>query len=271
MDEAEQAAHLGHRLVPGLLDGEQRLAGAMRALLQQQPGSAALHRHDAHAVGDHVVEVASDAGALGRDGGTGPLVALAREPLRLRLERVRPLLAPAQGEGAERETDADGEPGHEVHLGVPDLHRRARPRARLDDDREGRQAERRAGQRLLAIALRAGGPAGEDQAEHREGRALRHAGRRDERDAGDPGEHERRGREREAAPEQQRHGREQRGRFDGHDRSDARGDEDLHLRRRGDGEDERVEGMAAQPHGPTVRRRARPRIGLAADRAQPRG
>ena len=72
-DDAEQPAHLGQRLAAGLLDDEQRLAGALRVLVQQQPRRAALQGHDAHAVRDHVVQVARDPGPLLRHRGARPL------------------------------------------------------------------------------------------------------------------------------------------------------------------------------------------------------
>jgi hypothetical protein len=79
--DAEQAAHLGQRLAAGLLDDEQRLAADPVVAVEQQPRGPALDGHHAHAVGDHVVQIAGDPGALRRHGGARPFLAVALEPV----------------------------------------------------------------------------------------------------------------------------------------------------------------------------------------------
>src|SRR3954470_22139345 len=75
--DADEATHVGQRLVAGLLDDQQRLARAARVDVEQQARRPALNGHDGHAVRDHVVQVAGDAGPLGRHRGLGALQTLA--------------------------------------------------------------------------------------------------------------------------------------------------------------------------------------------------
>ena len=61
---AEQAAHLGERGAAGLLDAPERLAVLGERLGEPVPDGADLQHHHADGVGDDVVELARDPGAL---------------------------------------------------------------------------------------------------------------------------------------------------------------------------------------------------------------
>ena len=116
--EPEQAPHVGERLPSGLLDREERLPGARRVLLEEEPGGAGLNGHDADAVRDHVVEVARDAGALGGDRSARSLLALALEPCGLLLELDGALRSPPEREGGCREPACDEQEADDAEVGV---------------------------------------------------------------------------------------------------------------------------------------------------------
>ena len=63
-EDPEQVAQLVQRLASRLLHRSHRLQGALRVLGGHGLGRARLHRHQAHPVGDHVVQLARDAGPL---------------------------------------------------------------------------------------------------------------------------------------------------------------------------------------------------------------
>src|SRR4051794_22857604 len=157
LHDADQATHVGQRLVAGLLDDEQRLAGAAGGAVEQQPRGAALDGHNGHAVRDHVVQVAGDPGPLGRDRGSGALFALALEPVGALLQLGRALRSCAQREGRQRQPDGDERPDEQAQLGVagPDDPAAA---SRREHDHDGGQTDRGAGHCRLALALCAGGP-----------------------------------------------------------------------------------------------------------------
>src|SRR4051794_35733650 len=152
LHDADEAAHVGQRLVAGLLDDQQRLARAAGVRVEQQPRGSALDGHDGHAVRDHVVQVAGDPGALGRHRGSRALLALPFEPVGALLQLGGTLRSRAQREGAQRQPDGDERPDEEAQLRVAGLHDTAVASAREHDD-HGRQADRRAGDRLLTFAL----------------------------------------------------------------------------------------------------------------------
>ena len=62
--DPEQVAQLVQRLASGLLHRRHRPQGALGVLGGHGLGRARLHRHQAHPVGDHVVQLARDAGPL---------------------------------------------------------------------------------------------------------------------------------------------------------------------------------------------------------------
>ena len=63
-EDPEQVAQLVQRLASGLLHRRHRPQGALGVLGGHGLGRARLHRHQAHPVGDHVVQLARDAGPL---------------------------------------------------------------------------------------------------------------------------------------------------------------------------------------------------------------
>src|SRR5205823_8139692 len=103
-EDPEQVTRLGERLAPRLLDCEERLAGAFGVLAEEQARRTRLDGHDAHAVDDHVVEVARDPAPLSGDGGARLLLVSALQPGSLRLERARPPGAGPQRVRGERDS-----------------------------------------------------------------------------------------------------------------------------------------------------------------------
>ena len=89
---AEQAAHLVERLPAGGVDRLEHRPGLVGALVDHVGRDARLHRHDAHRVGDDVVQLAGDAQPFLGHGPLGISVALPRRPRRLgaRAARCRP-------------------------------------------------------------------------------------------------------------------------------------------------------------------------------------
>ena len=78
---ADEPAHLGQRLAPGLLDDLQRLALALLLRLEQPAHARRLDGHHADAVADDVVELARDPRTLLGDGCARLLLACALESL----------------------------------------------------------------------------------------------------------------------------------------------------------------------------------------------
>ena len=127
--QAEHAAELGDRLLPGVLDGAQRLPRAVRIAVEQVLGGAGLDHHDADAVGDDVVQLAGDPGALGGDGVRGP-----RRPAP-RPAGWRAGTAP-RGCGRARRSPRPGRHDHQRHEGERDVLRRADARHPEEEDDE---------------------------------------------------------------------------------------------------------------------------------------
>ena len=80
-EHADEPAHLGQRLAPGLLDDLERLALLLLIGLEPTANRARLDGHHAHAVADDVVELARDPGALLGDGFASFVLPLALELL----------------------------------------------------------------------------------------------------------------------------------------------------------------------------------------------
>jgi hypothetical protein len=140
---AEQAAHLGERLAPGVRDRGQRLGHPIRVGAQHVARPVGLHHHHADVVRDHVVQLAGDPGPLGGRGDQGLLVALALQPGRAVFQRGQ-VRAPVAHGVAEHPRDQRGPA--EDHRGQqqpvqhgqpvrPDRHRHGR--ARQADDQPG--------------------------------------------------------------------------------------------------------------------------------------
>ena len=64
-------AQLAERLASRILHGFHRLHGALEVVGGNRLRGTGLHRHQAHAMGDHVVQLASDAGSLLGDRSAG--------------------------------------------------------------------------------------------------------------------------------------------------------------------------------------------------------
>ena len=206
--EPEQAPNVGERLPTCLLDREQRPAGPRRVLLEEKPGGAGLYGHDADAVRDHVVEVASDAGAFGGDCSTRPFLALV-------LERGGPLLeldgavrSAPEREGGCREPAYDEQKADDAEVGVGVGDDELEPMTPTHGN-NARQADRRACDRLLPLVVAAQKPEGEREREGGEGRqdlAFGGSPGIGDGDTHEHGEDEDRRPEGEAAPQEQREG-----------------------------------------------------------------
>ena len=77
--DAEQAAHLPERVPSGVADRAQRGGGRRRSLLGARRGAVGLHDDHRQRMGDDVMQLASDPGALDRGADRGLLVAFVRE------------------------------------------------------------------------------------------------------------------------------------------------------------------------------------------------
>jgi hypothetical protein len=219
-EDPEEAAHLGERLPPRLLDREERAHGAPGRLGEQQTGRARLHDHDADRVRDDVVQVARDPAPLGGDRGALPLLALALEAGRPPLELGGAAAAPPQ----DKRGEPDAGPDQEVAAGVgPSDAGVAR-----DDDDDGGKAGRQTRHRLARLRVRADAPEGKEQGGEERGGARRRLGV-DEGHGGKRGEDARGRGEGEAAPKEKRQRREQHARDDGELRSGDRHRPDLDL------------------------------------------
>src|SRR3954471_13453272 len=245
LHDADQATHVGQRLVAGLLDDQQRLAGAARVAVEQKARGSALDGHHRHAVRDHVLPGGGDPGALRRDGGARALLPLAFEPVGALLQRGRALRSCAQREGAQRQPDGDQRPDEQAQLGVAGAHDTAAA-SRREHDHDGRQTDRGAGDRRLAFALCAGAPEGEHEREQRQARPAIHGGRAHERYEREPGGQGRRGAERKAAAPQQRHRGHERGDDRGGARAVARARRQVELSGERECECERLDGVPLQ-------------------------
>ena len=89
---AEEAPHLGERCPPGPLDAPERVAILGHRVGKLVPDGADLEHHDAHGVGDDVVELAGDPRALLRHRDACRRLALALGPGRAHLPPPRPAL-----------------------------------------------------------------------------------------------------------------------------------------------------------------------------------
>ena len=78
--QADHAPHLGHRVAPGALHREQRVALATLVLAEHAPDGAGLDGHHRHGVRDHVVELAGDPPALLEHGAAGGVGLILLEP-----------------------------------------------------------------------------------------------------------------------------------------------------------------------------------------------
>ena len=218
--DPEQPAQLAERLAARFLDRQQRRPRALR-IIEHQPRRARLHRHDAHAVRDDVVQVARDPPPL--RGHRRPLAPLALRLGRrhLALQLHGPLRPPLQRERRQRERRA-----RERHAdSVGGLDARVTP----DDHREARTADGHAGDGLPRLVLRAGRPEREQQRERvriqaRDGRAIH----RRERAIG--AEDADRRRERKPAAQQERQRGEEHDRHEHAPRRRHRRRDDLDLR-----------------------------------------
>ena len=194
--DPEQVAQLVQRLASGLLHRRHRPQGALGVLGGDGLGRARLHRHEAHPVGDHVVQLARDAGPLldhdpARLGGLFPLQlggALAAQP-----EPAPDVPGHEHDDGAEGclpprgrvgeavdEDHGDGR-GH-AHLRPPVLGLGGVPaRAVQGDDRHPAEVGVAAAERHR--------PGGHGHAEHGQGRApapvQRRAGHGEDQQGGD--------------------------------------------------------------------------------------
>jgi hypothetical protein len=131
----DQPAHLGQRLAAGLFDGQERIALSVLGGRQQSSHRRRLHGHDTHAVGDHVVQLARDAGPLLGDG--LPRVALSR---------LFQLRRPFFGCFGSRRAGAPGETGqpHDREQTGEHIVTRSVVGAVDDDDRDGHQDDHQA-------------------------------------------------------------------------------------------------------------------------------
>ena len=116
-DDADEPTEVGECLAADLLHDQERRAGAVGVAVELQPCGSALDGHDGHAVGDHVVQVAGDAGAFGGHGGVCALLPLALDPVGALLEvggcvRVRPrrAKAPSGSADGDQRPDEQAEP-----------------------------------------------------------------------------------------------------------------------------------------------------------------
>ena len=96
---AEQAPHLGQRLAAGHLDVVQRVLVGRQRGGQPMADGAGLEHHDAHGVGDDVVELARDASPLLGDGEPRGRLALRLRVLGPALGVLRALLARGSAPG----------------------------------------------------------------------------------------------------------------------------------------------------------------------------
>ena len=129
---AEQPAHLGERATPDVLDGLQDLARPVALGAQHASLRAGLHHDHRHVVGDHVVQLACDAGALLDDG-------LPRGQIAFALGDLRALLAITDDAVDEQQDDDGHDVEREGLLERDDAERRKRVRDRDQDNAHGEQ------------------------------------------------------------------------------------------------------------------------------------
>ena len=201
--EAEQPAQLHEGLTARRLDRAEGLARRPLLTFEHTLGRLGLHDHHADAVGDDVVQLARDAGALLDDGGADPFLAGALEPGGpLALGRGRVSVAPELAADEPRQRERDRGPEIAAALGREE-ERAARGERRGSHDEpaarvaprprrvEGEHQRQEAGERSLTAGIveqRAGGGSGRDDDEHggrpapaqaqRQGRKERERGRR---------------------------------------------------------------------------------------------
>ena len=179
--EAEQPAQLHEGLTAGRLDRAEGLARRPLLAFEHALGRLGLHDHHADPVGDDVVQLARDAGALLDDGGADPFLARALEPggpLALALGRftVAPQLAPDEPRQRERDRGPDiaAALGREEQRAARSERRgchdeppaRVAPRPRRV---EGEHQRQEAGERPLTAGIveqRDGGDRSRDDGEH---------------------------------------------------------------------------------------------------------
>ena len=129
---ADHAPHLGERLAARRLDRFQHFPRPLGAGIKRHPLSARLHHDHAHAVGDHVMQLARDARTflLGRN--PGPGIAISRmQPAAPEIERKRrignrigPAADPAssfndhEGDPCRREENRHHRSGHRRAIGA---------------------------------------------------------------------------------------------------------------------------------------------------------
>jgi hypothetical protein len=112
--EPEQPAQLVQCLAARLSDRGERARGRLGVARSEALAGAGLHDHDAHAVRDHVVQLARDAIAFGGDGLAGERLLLILEDggaLREALGEVSPRPHPAPDEVGDADED---QPWHHV-------------------------------------------------------------------------------------------------------------------------------------------------------------
>ena len=135
-EHAEQAAHLGQRAAPGLLDRLQHLARRGVRIAEHAPLGARLHDDHRDVVGDHVVQLTRDPRPFLDDRLTGGHVALALGDLRAALAV------------ADDAADEQHHHGRDDVIGTRVVQVALRPGARREVDRhDQRQADRKAARR----------------------------------------------------------------------------------------------------------------------------
>ena len=93
----QETAHLGERSAAGPLDAPERSRSSGERFRELVPDGSDLEHHDAHGVGDDVVELARDPRALLRHGNACGRLALALGPRRALLSGLGPLGPLAEG------------------------------------------------------------------------------------------------------------------------------------------------------------------------------
>ena len=168
--DAEEPAHLPQRRAGRGLDGGKRPLGRRRIVGGHHPPGAGVHRHHAHAVGDHVVQLAGDAQPLLGHRLAGQVVLGPLQLAVLGLQRLG--VEPAGTDGVAEEPGAGDEHGH---AGV----RRARA------DRRGQSRQEDGGnQQPAARPLREPGGGAVDGEQHHREKRRRVLGRRVRQAAG---------------------------------------------------------------------------------------
>jgi len=192
----DEAAHLGQRRAPGLLDADERIAILAKRIGEPVPHGADLEHHHADCVGDDVMELADDAGALLGNGDAGGCRSFKLGLRRAFLRRFG-LLGTLAHRKAAQPADPEQQRDEDQRTGRV-------PRLVVDHRRRGAQHDGQTDPSLQGIA---------QVPEHVRGRHPEHEHAAQERDQPSVDERERhRGGEREAPTREERQHRDREGR-----------------------------------------------------------